>query len=120
MVLVDSKERMSAFLTNYPSFKAVFQHQISIEADSPEQITSIIENKLIERGYFFEKDSTSEILLEMIKKQMYSSIDAKTIIDGSILKIEKNQTDRLIKLISSNQQLNNDELSSLKKEDFNI
>jgi hypothetical protein len=51
---------------------------------------------------------------------MDSSKDAKSIIDSSVLRIEKNLTDRLIKLINIKKQPTNEELSILKKEDLKI
>lgn len=120
VILIDSKERMNAFLASYPAFQAIFQNQILIDANSPEQITEIVKNKLTERGYVFEKDSANANLLDIIKKEMDSSKDAKSIIDSSVLRIEKNLTDRLIKLISSKKQPTNEELSILKEEDLKI
>jgi SpoVK/Ycf46/Vps4 family AAA+-type ATPase len=120
VVLVDSKERINAFLDNYPSFKSIFQDQIGIEANSPEQITSIIEHKLKEKGYHFELNIIFEKLGDVIKKDIESNKDSKSIVDATILKIEKNQTDRLIKLIKEKKEPSSEELSHLVIEDFSI
>lgn len=119
VVLVDSKERINLFLENYPSFKSIFQHQIAINANSPEQISSIIEHKLKEKGFQF-KNEISEHLINSIKKDIENNKDSKSIIDGTILKIEKNQNNRLIKLIKDKKELSDSELSNLTLEDFTI
>lgn len=120
VVLVDSKERINLFLENYPSFKSIFQHQVAIDASSAEQISNIIEHKLKEKGFQFENIDYSEILISSIKKDIENSKDSKSIIDGTILKIEKNQNDRLIKLIKDKKEPSDTELSNLTLEDFKI